>query len=264
MHDAHVHSNYSDGEFLSRMIAEAETGDVESIGFADHCYVTNRDTFITDRATSGMNFDRTYDRRRSAIAHLREASSVTIYDAVEIDYDPRDHDVVETFLEAANFDYVIGSVHRVDDKNIQVERTFRSQPDSMLDTIVETYYDSVIELIESGLVDILAHPDLPERTPALKDRVSTRQYHRVAKALESSHTVPEINAGRALSEDGCIHPRSEFREVLAEYDIEYTLGTDAHSPAELGERASFLEAFASKHGIDPLDPAELPGVRSVP
>lgn len=46
---------------------------------------------------SGMNFDRTYDRRRAAIAQLRDASPVSIYDAIE------------SFLETANFDYVIGA-----------------------------------------------------------------------------------------------------------------------------------------------------------
>lgn len=243
------------------MVEAAEAAELEGIGFADHCYVTRRDAFKDVRAITGMNFDQIYDRRRRAIEHLRTGTSMRIYDAVEIDYDPRDRTAVDVFLEAAEFDYAIGSVHRVNDRNVQVAADFADVSEDERDRIVDQYYRTVVELVEWERFEILAHPDLPERTPPLRGIATEDHYQRVARALERSRTIPEINAGRVSRCDGIIHPSEEFLDVLLKHDVEFTIGSDAHAPGDIAERAAFLEEFAADHGIDPVEPSEIPQSR---
>jgi histidinol-phosphatase (PHP family) len=64
--------------------------------------------------------------------------------------------------------------------------------------------------------------------------------------------VPEINAGRVLSEYGEFHPTPEFLEILLEHDVEFTLGTDSHEPDEIAARKERIETFVATHGIDPV------------
>ncbi|WP_205254521.1 PHP domain-containing protein [Halorussus rarus] len=107
-HDYHVHSNYSDGTRLPRMLDAAADAGLDAVGFADHCNVAERERLRTVKREHGINLDRTYALRRDAIESLRERYDLRIYDAVELDYDPRDESAIARFLDEADFDYAIG------------------------------------------------------------------------------------------------------------------------------------------------------------
>ncbi|TYT60551.1 PHP domain-containing protein [Natrialba swarupiae] len=257
MRDFHLHSNYSDGEFLEAMVEAAEVAGLEGIGFADHCNVAPREHTVTMRSRYGFNLDLTYERRRRAIEGLCEEASIEIYDAVEMDYDPQDEAAIRDFLETAAFDYTIGSVHTVDGRNVQVPSNFRGRNDADLNGVVAAYFDRLVELVESELFDVAGHVDLIARTPPLRGRATDEQYRRVARAFADSRTVPEINAGRALTDAGIVHPNESFLEELRAFDVPVTVGTDAHRPAEVTDRAEFLREFLDECGIDPVGPPGL-------
>ncbi|WP_267641354.1 PHP domain-containing protein [Haloarchaeobius amylolyticus] len=257
MRDLHVHSTYSDGSFLTRMVHAAQEAGLEGVGIADHCNVSAREDPQTFRATYGFNLDVTYERRRLGIETVREKADITIYDAVEMDYDPRDEAEIRAFLDEADFDYVIGSVHTVGEYNVQAAPQFADLSDAELDAVVDDYFDALVALADSELFDIAAHPDLIERTEPLRGRATVEHYERATRAFAESRTVPEINAGRALGDPGFVHPDPEFLAALQEYDVAVTVGTDSHRPDEIGERAAFLDRFLDDHGIEPVEPSKL-------
>ncbi|MXV61315.1 PHP domain-containing protein [Natronorubrum sp. JWXQ-INN-674] len=259
MHDYHAHTNYSDGGFLKGMVQAADAAGLEGIGLTDHCTVSSRDGPETVRSVYGFNLDLTYERRRRAIEAQRdrEELSVEIYDGVEMDYDPRDEAAIREFLADADFDYTIGSVHAVDGLNVQVPSNFAGLSRVERDAIVDDYFENLVALIESELFDVAAHLDLIERTPALRGRASTDHYERVARALADSRTVPEINAGRAVADMAIVHPSETFFDILREYDVSVTVGSDSHEPGEIDARATFLEEYFETHGIEPVAPPGL-------
>ncbi|MFA9415469.1 PHP domain-containing protein [Natrinema sp. HArc-T2] len=254
MRDFHVHSNYSDGEFLRSMVRAAESADLEGVGVADHCNVATREHHASMRSIYGFNLDLTYERRRRGIDRLREEFDLAIYDAVEMDYDPRDEAAIETFLAEAGFDYAIGSVHDVDGQNVQVSSHFDTMSEAERDAIVDAYFEQLVALVESELFEIAAHVDLLERTPPLQGRATDDHYRRVARAFTESRTIPELNAGRALSDAGVVHPSDRFLSVLREYDVAVTVGTDSHRPTEIPDRADFLADFIAETGLEPVVP----------
>ena len=257
MQDFHVHSNYSDGSFLRGMVRAAESAGLEGLGFADHCNVGARERMAEMRRVYGFNLDLTYERRRQAIDRLRADTSLELYDAVEMDYHPADETEIRSFLESARFDYAVGSVHEVDGTNVQVASHFVDRPPAERDRIVETYYDRLVSLVESELFDVAAHVDLLERTKPLRGRATDEQYHRVADAFARSRTIPEINAGRALTDEEIVHPETQFFEILREYDVPFTLGPDAHRPFEVENRAGFLAEFVERYDLEPTVPPAL-------
>lgn len=257
MHDYHVHSNYSDGRFLFQMVRAADEAGLDGVGFADHCTVTSREDRRGERAEYGFNLDVTYERRRRGIERLREEFDVAIYDAVEMDYEPRDETEIESFLDEAAFDYVIGSVHELDGVNVQVASNYADRSGEALDPLVDDYFDRLVSLVESGLFDVAAHPDLIERTGPLRGRATEAQYDRVARAFADSETVPEINAGRALTDLDLVHPSEGLLAAFREYDVEVTVGTDSHFPDEIGPRAEFLQEFLAERGLEPVAPPGL-------
>lgn len=256
MHDYHTHSNYSDGQSLFNMVRAAEEAGLDGIGFTDHCTISTHEHMRDARAVLGFNLDITYERRRCAIEHLREKSEIEIYDAVEMDY-TGDTTEIRAFLDEANFDYTIGSVHRVNDLNVQFSSNFSEKTEAELDAFVDRYFEKLIALVESELFDIAAHPDLIERTQSLRGRATENHYHEAAQAFADSRTVPEINAGRALTDEGSMHPNSLFFDILCEYDTRFAVGSDTHSPDEISDRTEFLDGFLTEHAIEPIVPGTI-------
>ena len=257
MHDFHVHSNYSDGRFLPSMVRAAAEAGLDGVGVADHCIVSSREAMDDARTKWGFNLDRTYERRRRGIDQVRESVDIAVYDAVEMNYEPRDEAAVREFLDGADFDYSIGSVHEVQGLNVQDASNFRDMSDGERDAVVDAYFDGLVALAESELFDIAAHPDLLERVEPLRGRATVDHYRRAARAFADSRTVPEINAGRALRDEAIVHPSPAFLEVLVEHDVSLTVGTDSHTPDEIGDRAAFLREFADERDVDPVGPPSL-------
>ncbi|RXK46333.1 histidinol-phosphatase HisJ family protein [Halorientalis pallida] len=249
--DYHVHSTYSDGRFLFQMVRAATEAGLAGVGIADHCNVSNREEIKEQKHQLGFNLDETYERRREAIQRLREESEVEIYDGVEMDYHPEEEDAIRAFLGEAEFQYTIGSVHYLDGVNVHVEPYYAEQSESDRRAAVDRYFDHLVALIESELFDVAAHVDLVERNPALRGLATERHYRRVAEAFADSPTIPELNAGRALAEYGEFHPSPAFLDVLAEYDIPITVGSDAHQPEEIGERHPHIDRYLEARGIEP-------------
>lgn len=252
MYDYHAHSNYSDGDFLAAMLAAAQRQGLDGIGFADHCNVSADPSQQQFAREFGFNLDLTHERRRDAIESLRERYDIAIFDAVEMDYRPADEADVAGFLETAAFDYAIGSVHTVEGHNLHDETYFGAKSQAERRDVVETYVDRVVSMIDSELFAIAGHVDLPQRNEALRGLFTEGHYRRIASALEASRTVPELNAGRVTDGYGQFHPGPDFREILAEYGVRFTLGTDAHTPESVRENANELAAFVDRWDVDPV------------
>jgi histidinol-phosphatase (PHP family) len=252
VYDYHVHSNYSDGEFMGRMVRAAADAGLDGVGFADHCNVSERDHPRRYKRRFGFNLDVTYERRRDAIREYAAEHDLHVFDAVEMDYHPDDEAAIERFLDEADFEYAVGSVHEVQGANVHWDY-FADLDESEQRAAVEEYFDHLVALVESELFDIVAHPDIVERNPALRGYATGDHYRAVAEALADSGTVPEINAGRIDREYGEFHPNSEFLAVLGDYDVPVTLGSDAHSPAELRERTPRLRERVVDAPVDTVE-----------
>ncbi len=250
-YDYHTHSNYSDGYFIPAMVRAAEAAGLDGIGFADHCNVTAEGE--ARRRLDGLGFalDETYERRREGIEWARTETEIEIFDAVEMDYVPGREDDIAAFLDGAGFDYAVGSVHSVDGSDVQWSENFVGLDDDERRTVVDSYYDNLAALAESGLFDIAAHADLVERTPELRGYSTAEHYEQVADAFADADTVPEINAGRVLDDYGEFHPAPDLLDSLLDHDVAFVVGSDAHRPEEIGDRIDALEHRFADLGIEP-------------
>lgn len=255
--DYHAHTTYSDGYFPESMVGAAAEAGLAGIGLTDHCNVSERPAVQTERHLKGYNLDLTYERRREAIERMRQEVDVEIYDAVELDYKPRDEDAIAEFLETAGFEYAIGSVHEVEGVNVHSTGPFRGRPRAERRAVVDDYFGDLERLIRSELFEIAGHVDIVERNEALRGLATEEHYRRVAAAFADSRTVPEINAGRVTAEYGQFHPREPFLDVLAEYDVRVTVGTDAHRPGQLRERIPLLRERLDDRGLEPVSPFDV-------
>jgi histidinol-phosphatase (PHP family) len=253
VHDYHVHSNYSDGSFLYWMLSAAEEAGLDGVGFADHCNVSAREAQRREKHVFGFTLDATYERRRAGIEAIRDRFDLRVYDAVEMDYVPGEEERIASFLDDAGFDYAVGSVHTLDDRNVQTTAPFRDLDADERAAVVDDYYDALVSLVESDLFEIAAHPDLVERNEHLRGLTTEAHYERVAEAFADSRTVPEINAGRVLDDYGEFHPAPTFLATLREHGVGFTLGTDSHHPGEIADRAEAVERLRGELDLELVD-----------
>jgi len=251
-HDYHVHSTYSDGYFIEFMATAAAEAGLSGIGIADHCVVSEEPAEDRYRREMGFNLDLTYERRRDAIERLRDRVDVHLFDAVELDYEPRDEAAIASFLDEAGFDYAIGSVHDLENVNVHVRDYFADKSERERRALVDEYFEKLVALAESELFAIAAHPDLVERNPALRGVATREHYERAAAAFADSRTVPELNAGRVLDEYGEFHPSSDFLDALADHGVAVAVGTDSHRPDVIAPRVERIEAELVERGVDPV------------
>lgn len=238
--DYHLHSEYSDGSSMEQMVRAAAEAGLDGVGFADHCNVTSevirrdRDYFLHE----------TYRERREELTDLREEYDLRIFDTVEVDYYPHDEARIRMFLEKADFDFTIGSVHYVRDRHVAEVEYFTKQSPAERQRLVDCYFNAVVQLIESELFDIAAHLDIFERYEPFRGLATEEHYSDVVDALEQSRTVPEINVGRLFTSYGPApyeqtHPKPAFLEYLADHGVAFTFGSDSHSPDVVEEAAAY-------------------------
>lgn len=246
-YDLHTHTTYSDGYEWSEMALAAEEAGLEAIGFADHCPVVS-DEFGRREM---YDFTETYPERRAEF-EAATGNGIRVLDAAEINYDPRREEALETFVDAASFDYTIGSVHYAGEYYI-THPDLADAPEKRRQDAVDTYVEWQVALIESELFDIVSHLDVVQRSPQLRGLMERSHYVRLADALATSSTVPELNAGRLDRSYGAIHPHPDWLDVFAERDITFVVGTDAHAPDQLPARLELLEAQIEEVPVDLID-----------
>ncbi len=257
--DIHTHTSYSDGSGIPLMLDAAEAAGLDAVGFADHCSLSR--TWRDERLLWNRNFDQTYTRRREAIGIADARTDLSVYDAVEMDYEPELEPEIEAFLADAGFDYALGSVHYVAGKQVFPFESFTDASDAERRAFVDEYYDAVVSLVDSELFDVLAHVDLVENHPALNGLTTDAHRERVAAACADSRTVPEINAGRAgkRGEFDLFHPTEPFIRVFRDHGVQFVAGTDAHNPEDFADRVPLLERCLEEQGIEPLEVETLCG-----
>jgi histidinol-phosphatase (PHP family) len=250
--DVHAHTSYSDGSGIPLMIDAAEAAGLDAVGFADHCSLS--EAWRDERLLWNRNFDRTHERRREALAIAADRTDLTLYDAVEMDYEPELEPAIGAFLADADFDYAVGSVHYVAGRQVFPFESFDDASGAERRAFVDDYYDAVVALVESELFDVLAHADLVENHPALRGLTTDAHRERVAVACANSRTVPEINAGRAgdRGEFDLFHPTEPFVDAFRDRGVRFVVGTDSHDPEDFADRVPRLERYLDETGVEPL------------
>lgn len=247
-YDLHTHTTFSDGYDWQEMAAAADRAGLSGIGFTDHCPVVPDEFGRRDR----YGFAETYERRREEFADA--ALDIDVFDGAEINWVSPAAAEIADFLASADFEYTIGSVHfTASYYTAHPSEDLQKADDEVKRAAIEEYVDWQIDLVESELVDVLGHLDVTQRAGAYGELFERADYERLARALATSRTVPEINAGRLDRDGSILHPRREALEVFAEHGVPFVIGTDAHAPDQLERRIALLEEELDDLDVEILD-----------
>jgi histidinol-phosphatase (PHP family) len=232
--DYHMHSCYSDGRSAPEdYIAPSLASGLSEIGFSEHL------TLFNALDEGNMN----PAKMSSYISHIesmrRSTNSIKIKTGLEVDYIAGKENEIRNFLSSLPLDYIIGSVHYLGDKNVDVGPEFYEG--KSIDRLFESYFESVCTAVSSGLFDIIGHCDLI-RIFGYKPLFDQEPlYRHLAKTMKRYDVVFEVNTNGRNRPLADFYPDRRFLNIFMEENVPVCVNSDAHMPARVGQY--FDEAY---------------------
>lgn len=236
--DYHVHEKHSGDARESTVLLYIDAA--ESRGVEEVCFTTHLITSGPDVKLSIQEHE--IDRYIESILSLDKHTDVVLKTGLEIDYIPGDQRKIERILEEYNWDFILGSVHLVGEWDVGSRRRspgfFEGRP---LVESTHDYYSLYRDAIETGLFDMMSHPDYWRRylhnarpEPARWEEYSGACLEAI-DALKMHDMGVEVNTSGRRHDHGVQYPIRGFLEAVNNAGIrKVTIGSDSHMPEHLG------------------------------
>ncbi|NMB45673.1 MAG: histidinol-phosphatase HisJ family protein [Firmicutes bacterium] len=181
----------------------------------------------------------------------RAKTSVDIKQGLEVDYVAGCEKPLEELLGSLPLDFVLGTIHFLPAYQMQYIGDIEAEPV----TLLLDYFAYAQQAIESGLFDSLAHLHLGWQVVPWPDGEGQKAVEEalagVVAAAGKQDMCLEINT-RAFNFEGYGQPRvyRKFLQMIADYDVPVTMGSDAHDPQDVGRNYPAVLQALSDYGID--------------
>ncbi|MFA5031834.1 MAG: histidinol-phosphatase HisJ family protein [bacterium] len=226
MIDYHIHTIFSDGsgtheEYLKAAIKNGVT----EIGFSDHiCFKEVEWTMKTSDMPIVIE----------KIQNMNEESGIPIKLGIEMDFLPGRENEIKEFIEKYPFDYVIGSVHHIDDWCFDSPKQVKGYDKWDIYELYVLYFDLVRKAARTGLFDIIAHPDVIKKFGHRPTKNIDSILEETAKALKEGNVCIDINTSGLIKPCKEIYPGKRLLEMCHNKGVPITFGSDSHLPERVG------------------------------
>jgi histidinol-phosphatase (PHP family) len=255
MVDLHNHTplcNHAEGnpeEYVKNAIKKG----IKVYGFSDH---------------APMNFDEKYRMKFEDMPKYEQTikdlskkykNEILILTGYEVDFTPTKY--LDKRVLQRDVDYLIGSVHFLDNWGFDNPEFIKEWDKRNVDDIYKEYFSYIEKLAESNLFDIVGHIDLV-KVFGHKPKKNLKDIAKNAiKAIKKAKMCVEINTAGLRKPVKEIYPSDEILEMILEENIDITLGSDAHSPTQVGFGFEEVKEKLKNLGINELTYFEKRGKR---
>lgn len=229
--DYHIHTplcGHASGKLKDYVSRARELG-MSEMGFADHLPL-----FHIEDPTLTMSHD-DLPKYIEQVQALQEADTgVDVRLGIEADYIGNHLDDVAETLARYEFDYIYGSVHFVGSWGFDQSRFKFEFEKRDINDVYREYFCLVMDAAGTGLFDVMTHLDVVKKYGHRPTEDLTGLYRQVAATLAKSGVAVELNSSGLRRPVAEIYPSLEILEILKEYGVPITFGSDAHKPSQVG------------------------------
>jgi len=237
--DLHNHTklcNHASGK-MEEYVNEAINKGVKYFGFSDH---------------APMDFDKKYRmsyddmlQYETDVKNLKKQyqDKIEILLGYEVDFLPK---YMDKRVLKAKVDYLIGSVHFINEWGFDNPEFIGEYKNKDIDKIWEDYFEAISALAKSGHFDIVGHIDLIKVFNFLPKKDVKVIAKSAISEIKKANLVVELNMAGYKKPINELYPSNNILELIAEYDIPITFGSDAHSPKEVCKYEKELKNILSK------------------
>ena len=242
MKDLHIHIERGEytKEWIDRFAEQAVKMNIDEINLLEHSIRIKEFHPAFKEAREYSLYQRkwfngkekqahTFAEYKALVEEIRACDyPVKINFGLEICWFEQHEDFIREMVSDGFFDYLLGSVHWVDNWTFNQRKYQWLGKD--VNHIYKRYYEMSNTLISSGIFDIIAHPDLICCHGIYPDYDLSDTYRELCKNAVDNNVMIEMNTSKGLG----INP--EFLKIAKAEGVTFSLGSDAHRPEDVGRR----------------------------
>jgi histidinol phosphatase-like PHP family hydrolase len=220
--DLHIHTTFSDGECTIDKIPHiAKLKRLNFVAVTDHYSEYKK---IPNRMTG-----------KTLQKYLDKLEEVGVYKGVEVDI-LEDGSVSISKKNANRFDFIIGGVHSLKNRKFWMDPRPIWNPKGFVDDLRRVF----IKSMETGLVDVLAHPTwLPWSIRYKANRLIDKHWiKRVLIVAKKYEVAMEVNGTWKV-------PKEFFVDECLKQRVSLAVGSDAHKCSSIGDTSYPVMIFKS-------------------
>ncbi len=228
-------------------VQEAIKAGLKEIGFSDHAPMVNRDA---PGITMNMNQLPDYQHMIEEV-QFQFKSQLRIKIALEADYLPGYEQKTKKMLEGYPYDYVIGSVHFINEWGFDNPEERAGWDQNDVNQVYRAYYGLLRKSAQSRMFDIMGHVDLVKKFGNRASEDMTEEVKKTAEVFRTSGVAIEINTSGLRKPVNEMYPAPEFLRFYCMAGVPLTFGSDAHDPKDVGgdfDKAIILAKSAGYQG----------------
>lgn len=228
--DYHLHTvlcGHATGT-IDEYVEGAISASLGEIGFADHAP-------LPDALREGITMPP--EKTEAYIAMVQDTAGryrdrIEIRTGFEVDF-PLHSTFDPAYFSDQRIDFLIGSCHFIDGWPFDHPEFMKEFENRDIDDTYTRYYAIIMELVASGLFNIIGHLDLVKKFGhrALRDFTSTIEA--IFSMTARRNMAVEINTAGLRKPVGEIYPSRDIIDILFRLNVPVTLGSDSHGPEEV-------------------------------
>ena len=217
-------------EAIERYVEAAGRAGVDEVGFTEHFYYFREFGALLSHPYYVARLGHQLDSYCRVILEAKERG-LPVKLGLEVDYLEGREGELAAVLEPYPWDYLLGSVHLLEREGIWEEEIWARLPAA---EIWKRYFAALATLAQSGLVDVIAHPDyIKARGPRPPADDIEPLYDEAAQAVAAAGVAAEVST-LGLQTVGELYPARELLEAFAARDVPTTVASDAHASQNVG------------------------------
>ncbi|MER5812192.1 histidinol-phosphatase [Streptomyces sp. NPDC002033] len=247
LHTQHDRCGHATGSLRDYVLAAIDRG-VHVLGLSDHApmFASEEDQALPRVAMPKSEFP----------AYLAEALAlkaefegrIEILVSAEADYLPGATEPYRRALSGLPLDYVIGSVHMFEGRDIFDTTRWESVAEGELPLVKARFFREVAASARSGIFHVMGHVDaLKGNHPVLGAVPAPAATDEMLRAIRDCGVVMELNTSGGTKKCGGWYPEPEVLERAHHFGVPITFGSDAHVPERVADQ--YEEAVEVLRGI---------------
>ena len=221
------HASGSVEDFVESAFAKG----IREIGFSDHAPMPeDLRQGLSMAACDAEEYINSIEECRKKFA-----DKIIIRLGFEVDY-PRFESFESKYFTDPRIDYFIGSCHYVDGWAFDHPRNIDDYKDRDIDELYARYYAQLESLAVSGLFDVIGHFDLVKKFGYRSGKDHRAAIERVARVASKKNLAVEMNTNGFNHPVNEMYPSDQIIEILFNFNVPVTLGSDAHTSDKVGYR----------------------------
>ncbi len=255
--DYHVHLETGPYtiEWVLKYLEVAKNRNISDLGFSEHGYRFKQsksmlfNPWIEERQTENIE-------EYVTLILKAKKQGLPVKLGIELDYIPNKEKEIENFLKDYPWDYVIGSVHWIDNWGFDLQEMKNNWENKAVINVYKEYFNIIKNLLAFKQFDILGHVDvikvLGHKPKESENEILFNMYDKLVNQIKESNITVEVNTAGLRKPVLELYPSPQLMKRLTENNIPLILNSDAHQPKHVGEDYDIAINYFRKYNVDKI------------